>query len=189
MRVLLVCTGNICRSPVAEIFLREHSAGEWDPHISSAGTQAHVGAAIYSPIRKLLVDRGLPDGPFVARQITAALVEVADLILVMTREHRSTVVVLHPPAVRRTFTLREFARLAPLTSPFLDGDTAAQRLSSLVPVAARMRGSARVDPDEDAIKDPYGRGDPACIVAMDQIEGCVDDIVRVLAKGAHLEPS
>lgn len=183
MRVLLVCTGNICRSPVAEILLREHWGGEWELHLASAGTQAYVGSAIYSPIRKLLVERGLPDdGPFfAARQLTAELVQGADLVLGMTREHRAAVVVLHPPAVRRTFTLREFTRLAPLASPFLTGDSVAERLSSIVPIAARMRGSARASAVEDAIKDPYKRGGDACLAAIDQIEQSVDDVARILA--------
>lgn len=189
MRVLLVCTGNICRSPVAETFLREHWATEWDLHISSAGTHAHVDSAIYTPIRKLLVERGLPDGPFAARQITPSLIEAADLVLVMTREHRSAIVILHPRAVRATFTLREFARVAPLAAPFLTGDTVAKRLSSLVPIAARMRGSARATAEADAIKDPYGRGDPACLAAVDQIEESVDDMVRVLATGSPARKS
>lgn len=178
--VLVVCTGNICRSPVAEALLREHWAGQGDVHISSAGTAAHVGSPIYSPIRKLLIDRGLADEAFVARQVTPALIEAADLVLVMTREHRSAVVVLHPPAVRHTFTLREFARVAPLGKRLLHGDTLAQRLSCLVSVAGRMRGGARVSATEDAIADPYGRGEPACLTAVDEIEQAVDDMVRVL---------
>lgn len=189
MRVLLVCTGNICRSPVAEVLLRKHWAQERDVHISSAGTQAHVGAPIYAPIRKLLVDGGLPDGPFAARQVTPGIVEVADLVLVMTREHRSSVVVLHPPAVRRTFTLREFARVAPLAAPFLEGDTLAQRLSSLGSVAARLRGLAPANAIQDAITDPYGRGQPACLTAVDQIEQTVDDVVQVLGRSPQIGTS
>jgi len=184
MRVLLVGSGNICRTPVAELLLREHWAAEWELHISSAGTEAHVDSAIYTPMRKLLVQHGLPDGPFSARQLTPAMVQGADLVLGMTREHRSTVVVLHPRAVRTTFTLREFARVA-LAAPSLTGDTAAQRLSSLLPIAARMRGSARVGADDDAIKDPYGRGESACMMALDQIEETSDDIVGALAESAR----
>lgn len=186
MQVLLVCTGNICRSPVAEVLLRGHWAGEWDVHLSSAGTQAHVGAPIYSPIRRLLIERGVSEGSFAARQVTASLVEAADLVLVMTREHRSAVVVLHPPAVRRTFTLREFARIAPLAERLLDGKTLAQRLSALVPLAARMRGSARATAEADAILDPYGRGNPACMMAVDQIEAAVDELIRVLGKSSPI---
>lgn len=189
MRVLLVGTGNICRSPAAEILLREHWAAESELQISSAGIDAHEDSALYTPIGKVLVERALPDGPFSARQLTPALVQGADLVLGMTREHRSTVVVLHPPAVRRTFTLREFARLAPLAAPFVTGDTVAQRLSNMVAIAARMRGSARASAQEDAIKDPYGRGDPACLATLDELERSVDEVVGVLAAGSPAKKS
>lgn len=185
MRVLLVCTGNICRSPVAERFLGEHWSGEWDVHVSSAGTRAHVGAPIYSPVRKLLVERGLAEVPFLARQLTPALVQAADLVLVMTREHRSAVVVLHPAAVRRTFTLREFARVAPMGEATMRGNSLGERLASLVSAASRLRGLARVSAAEDAIVDPYGRGDSACLAAVDQIEHMVDDVVSVLGTSSH----
>ncbi len=183
MRVLLVCTGNICRSPAAEVLLREHWGGEWEVSISSAGTQAMVGSPVYSPIRRALQDRDLPDDRvFAARQLTAEMVANADLVLVMTREHRAAVVSLYPAAVRRTFTLREFARVAALAAPGLAPGTVAQRLTALIPVAARLRGKSPASAADDAIEDPYGKGLPVCTAVVDRIEAAVDDIVAIVGK-------
>ncbi len=187
MRVLLVCTGNICRSPAAEALLREHWGEEWDVSISSAGTRAMVGSPIYSPIRKTLRDRALPDdGLFAARQLNSDLIAIADLILVMTRGHRAAVVSLYPAAVRRTFTLREFARVGALSQGGLEGSTIAQRLAELIPLAARMRGRAPASERDDAIDDPYGKGEAMSIAVVDRIEATVDDIARTVGTRADL---
>lgn len=163
--------------------LREHWGGEWDVSISSAGTQAMVGAPMYSPIRKALRDRNLPDDRlFVARQLTAEMIAVADLVLVMTRAHRASVVTLCPTAVRRTFTLREFARVAALAEPVLTPGPVADRLAELVPIAARSRGKSPVSAADDAIEDPYGKGVPSCIAVVDRIEAALDEIVAIVGK-------
>src|SRR4051795_1365012 len=112
--VLFVCTGNICRSALAERLgrayldevLAEDSAAV---RLVSAGTQAVVGSAMHPD--SALVLRGFggnPDG-FVARQLTDGLVMDADLVLTMTRGHRRDVLTLAPRALARTFTLREAA--------------------------------------------------------------------------------
>src|SRR6266516_3236405 len=85
-RVLVVCAGNVCRSPLAERLIR-----------------ARLAAALGGGAD--------PDG-FRARAVSADLVAGADLVLTATREHRAAVVRLHPPAHRYTFTVREFGRLA-----------------------------------------------------------------------------
>jgi len=142
-----------------------------------------VGSPMYSPIRRALRDRNLPDDRiFVARQLTPELVATADLVLVMTRAHRASVVTLHPAAVRRTFTLREFARVAALAVPALEPGTVAQRLAELVPIAARLRGKSPVGPADDAIEDPYGKGVPRCIAVVDRIEEAIDEIVAIVGK-------
>lgn len=186
MRVLLVCTGNVCRSPVAEVLLREHWAGARDVSVSSAGTRALVGEPIYPPIRKVMAARNLPDLPFAATQVTPDLIAAADLVLVMTREHRAAVVALHPASVRRTFTLREFARIAPLGEPALGAGSIGRRLAALVPVTARLRGRARASAAEDGIEDPFERGSSACRSVVDRIGAAVDDIVGIVGTEPRL---
>src|SRR4029453_8342341 len=106
--ILAVCTGNVCRSPAVERLL----ASRLGPTVSvtSAGTHALVGHSIAEPMAALLRGGGLePDG-FEARRLSERMLKEADLVLAMTRAQRGLVVDLWPPAVRRAFTLREFAR-------------------------------------------------------------------------------
>ena len=84
----------------------------------------------------------------------------ADLILALAREHRASVVDLWPGAVRRTFTLTEFARALQLVDPaqLPAGGTAAERLTAASPQAAVLRGQiVPATPEEDDVVDPYRR--------------------------------
>ncbi|MDR1807301.1 MAG: hypothetical protein LBR33_05215 [Propionibacteriaceae bacterium] len=107
-RILTVCTGNVCRSPMAEAMLRHRLAGLSDVTVESAGTGALVGAPMPPEARAVLEGLGLKDDGHVARQLTHQLVSQADLILGLTRQHRRKVVQLDPTATRRAFTLREY---------------------------------------------------------------------------------
>ena len=81
----------------------------------------------------------------------------ADLVLGATRDHRAAAVVLHPRAAPRTFTLREFARLAAAVDPATlpSGDPVA-RARALVAAAAALRASVPpARPRDDDLADPY----------------------------------
>ena len=110
--ILAVCTGNVCRSPAVERLL----ASKLGPTVtvSSAGTHALVGHPISDPMAALLLDSDVEPDSFAARRLSEPMLKEADLILSMTRAQRGLVVELWPPAVRRTFTLRELARLLEL---------------------------------------------------------------------------
>lgn len=144
--ILVVCTANICRSPLAELLLTDrldHRRFE----VASAGVRGWVDepmdVAVQQEARRLGVD---PDR-FRSRRLEAAHVEVADLVLTATREHRAGVLELAPTALRRTFTLREFATVA----AGVDVET----LDELVPAVAAVRSTAGADID---VPDPYRRG-------------------------------
>ena len=112
LELLTVCTGNICRSPLAEALLRERLA-PLDVRVSSAGTRALVGYGMTPEAAQLAADYGVPEvAAHRARFLTEGLLETPDLILAMSREHRRAIVDLAPRRLRSTFTLREFARLA-----------------------------------------------------------------------------
>lgn len=86
-RILVVCTGNVCRSPFGEIELRELLKGT-GIHVTSAGIYALVGSGVDEGMIPELEKRGLSPEGFVAHQISAEDVDDADLILAMAARHR-----------------------------------------------------------------------------------------------------
>jgi protein-tyrosine phosphatase len=161
-RVLHVCTGNICRSPMAELLMREglrHRLGEGARvfSVESAGTWGHTGSPLEPFAQSTLAGLGVDASAFRARELVAEHVVSADLVLTATREHRAAAVVLHPRAARRTFTVREFDRLLSAVDPTGLPADPEERARALVPLAARQRGLVRADrPEDDDVEDPYG---------------------------------
>ena len=152
--ILCVCTGNVCRSPAAERLL----AARLGPGVTvaSAGTFGLVGRAIEPRMAAQLATLGLADVGFTARRLTPADASQADLVLGMTREHRAEAVELAPAAVRRAFTLLEFARLLSQIEPDeLPSASVADRLRAAVPLAAARRQMVVGPLDADDVVDPY----------------------------------
>jgi protein-tyrosine-phosphatase len=89
MRILFVCTGNTCRSPLAEAIARkvaiEHGLADVD--VASAGTSAWDGAAASDGAMLVGMERHLDLGGHRSQQLSRALVESADLILTMGPHH------------------------------------------------------------------------------------------------------
>lgn len=144
--ILTVCTANICRSPLMELLLSDRLAADRFV-VSSAGARGFDARPIDSMTAMEALRLGQDPFLFRSRPITKDLVEGADLILTATRDHRAIVLDQNPSALRRTFTLLEFAHLAEK----LDEATSIQQL---IEVAAKNRGLA---PDDSDILDPYGR--------------------------------
>jgi protein-tyrosine phosphatase len=105
----------------------------------------------------------------------------ADLVLPLTRAQRGLVVELWPAAVRRTFTLREFARLLRWVDPAaLPAGTPADRLRAAIGLAAAERGRERASADEDDVIDPFRLSEEVYADSFAQITSAVDVIVGVL---------
>ncbi len=158
-RILTVCTGNICRSPAAERLLRRalaDSPAEQPIEVGSAGVHAVVGHPIQEQMAALLQADGVNAGGFEARQLTPDLVRSADLVLAADRTHRESVLRLVPAALRRTFMMKEFVRLA-TQLPSNDGPaTMDDRLRWLIVQVPMMRGRNLVPEGADDIIDPFG---------------------------------
>lgn len=174
-RVLHVCTGNICRSPMAERLMRagleqrlNGAAGAF--LIESAGTWGHSGAPMEPHALTTLAGYDVDGADFRARELVAEHVVGADLVLTATREHRAAAVVLHPRAASRTFTIREFSRLVSAVDQ-ADLPTGDERARALVKAAAAKRGMVPPDhPRDDDLDDPYGAPASAFAVCAELID-------------------
>lgn len=168
-RVLFVCIGNVCRSPVGERLLAARLPADRF-EVSSAGVGAMVGYAMSKYAAAELEGYGGDPKNFAARQLTPELIEEADLILTATRDLRSQVLAENPVALRRTFTVLEFAALGDMG----EGSTAEE----LVKWAGAHRSAAgNVEQD---VPDPFRRGSEAHAAAAAAIHEAVQRIAKAL---------
>ncbi len=106
--ILFVCTGNVCRSPMAEGLLRQATQGRGGYRVLSAGLGATEGLPPSPFAVQAVKELGIDISQQRSRLLTADLVQQADYILGMTHSHIDTVTLLYPQAAEKTFLLREF---------------------------------------------------------------------------------
>jgi protein-tyrosine phosphatase len=171
--VLVVCTANQCRSPMAHVLLARrlpglevHSAGRLPGGVPASGGSVRVMAA-----------RGLALDDHVSRTHDAELIGAADLVVCMARVHVREVVVTVPAAFRKTFTLRELVRRGEAAGPAASFD----EWLALVGAGRRPADLVGDDPGDD-VEDPMGRPDEEYEKTAVQLEVLVDRL------GALLEP-
>ena len=188
-RVLFVCTGNICRSPVAEIMMRHLLIGRLGGNlaarfsVSSAGVAAVVDAQIHPYTRDELMPWSLDGhvaGLFRARQLDATMVRRADLVLGATPSHRSAAVVGSPEGLRTAFSIREFALLVRDTDRLELSTDPVERARELVHEALRRRGTVPMDRIALGIPDPMGKSQRDHHVAVRATVHAVHDIVNAI---------
>jgi protein-tyrosine phosphatase len=178
-KIMVVCLGNVCRSPLAERLLRtrfDELLGDRGStaSISSAGVRAMVASPMDDLAAAELIRLGGSPGGFAARQLSGDLTRSADLVLTATRDIRSRVLEEAPTALKRTFTIRE---LAALLSTDTLGRAPVADPAGLVARAASWRGSTTVE-DYD-VPDPIGR--PAEFHRA--VAELLDADTRVIAQG------
>lgn len=191
IEILTVCTGNICRSPLAEQVLRARLTGV-DAAVSSAGTKGLVDAPMTSEAARLAASLGVPaddSAAHRARWLSEAHLSGPDLVLTMTREHRRDVVELAPARVRSTFTVREFERLATGVADAAfraaaddAGVDPHARVRAALDVLNARRGSIPVPADaaEDDVIDPFRRSWETYQRSTAQLLPGLGEVVRVL---------
>lgn len=183
-RVLIVCTGNVCRSPYIERRLAFLTGSAMQ--FVSAGVQAVVGSAMSPGSARQLQERGGEPMGFEARQLTSDMIDDADLVLCATRDHRRQVVQLDPRGLSKTFALADFSDLVgqvpdgPLEAGPMDRPDEG-RLTRLARAAARERGTVNARPDtEAAIVDPIGQPDAVYAQMADQVEALLPAVLAGL---------
>src|SRR5690348_15638765 len=106
--VLFICTGNVCRSPMAEGLFRQAVEGRGEYRVLSAGLGALEGQPPSPYAVQAVKELGINISGQRSRMLTPDLVQAADYIFGMTHSHIDTVIMLYPLAAEKTFLLREF---------------------------------------------------------------------------------
>lgn len=188
--VLMVCTGNICRSPLAELILRARLR-DVEVRVHSAGTRAPVGSEMSGFSQEIAVEHGASPEEAAAhraRWLQEPLADDADLILAMSREHRRAAVELSPRHLRHTLTVREFARLAETLSDEqiaaaadAAGASPRARVAAAVALVSGQRGlGAQAAPQDDDVIDPYRRERTVYDESAAQLVPAIDTVARVV---------
>lgn len=174
--ILVICTGNRCRSPMAEVLLRRALPAA---SVSSVGLLAPGHEASGGSVRAMAA-RGLDLAAHRSRRLEAVAVRSADLVLGMARQHVREAVVLAPEAFPRAFTLPELVRRGEAAGPATD--TLASWLA--VVGAGRVPADLLGDGGPDDVEDPIGLPDAAYERTAAQLEDLVARLAALIGNVA-----
>lgn len=177
LKVLFVCTANICRSPSMELLSRELIPGG-ALMVSSAGTHGFDREPINPELAAALDHHrpGIDTSGFGSRRLTAAMLTEADLVLTAEASHREWILGDHPALFRKVFSLGQFAAAIDRAPTDLDP-------RELLAHVGAQRGPA--DPAFD-VPDPYRRGPQAAADAVSQIARLLRVVLPALVGSGRL---
>jgi sulfate adenylyltransferase len=170
IRVLFVCTANICRSPYLELRARQLLGPDSGVEVSSAGTSGFDAEPVSDTMEAEFARFGTETSAFRSRPATGDLVDAADLVLTADASHRARLLEVRPAAFRKIFTLGQFMASALAMDPALRG-------RELLTALENRRVPA--SPDHD-IADPYRRGPEAARRAAITMESMLEVLVERL---------
>ena len=162
-KILFICTGNVCRSPMAEGLLRHMLRGRNDIQVASAGLGALEGMGATDVAVDVMTEYGIDISSHASQSLGGELVQQADFIFTMTRQQYDAIQALYPPAAEKTFLVREFEEMRPAENKDI-----ADPIGQSVDVYRRTR---------DQIRDAL----PSLIVFIDQLSATAGKTSREVA--------
>jgi sulfate adenylyltransferase len=172
IRVLFVCTANICRSPYLELRARQLLGPDSGVEVSSAGTHGFDSSPVSDTMTAEFTRRGTEVDGFRSRAATGEMVDAADLVLTAEANHRTRLLEDRPAAFRKIFTLGQFVASTRAADPSLRGREL---------LAALQSRRVPPSPDHD-IDDPYRRGPEAARQAAVTMEALLEVVVDRLRR-------
>jgi protein-tyrosine phosphatase len=185
VRVLYVCTANLCRSPMAAaLFAREVDGGGESVETSSAGILPG-GAPVPTEVREVMSTYGIDLSSHRSRTLTEALVADADLLVGMGRRHVREAVLLDSGSWPRAFTFKSLVQKGREVGPRPPGSDLAPWLDALHEGRTRTELAGRSSVDE--VADPYGGPFAGYRDAARELSRLTFDLAELLWPGRPVE--